>query len=108
MKYLVTNYRKKSSTMLLSEEVKHLVTIRGGQAPFYYQRRPITIREGQVPCYYQRMSSTFVTIRGGQVPLLLLEEVKYLCYYQRSSPLLLSVEVRLIDYTFILFFPIHL
>ena len=73
---------------MLLNEVKSLVTIRGGQVPCYYQRRSstfVTIR-GQVPCYYQRRSSTLllsvevkyivtirgaqylVTIRGGQVP----------------------------------------
>ena len=72
-------YQRRSSTLLLSEEVKYLVTIREGQVPSYYQRRLSTLliseevkylvtKWGQVPCYYQRRSST----------LLLSEEVKYL------------------------------
>ena len=60
----------RSSTLLLSDEVKYLDKIRGGQIHF-------TIRGAQVPCYYQWRSSAqllseelkyLVTISGGQVP----------------------------------------
>ena len=45
-------YQRRSSTLLLSEEVKHLVIIRGGQLLSEEVKYLVTIRGGQVPCYY--------------------------------------------------------
>ena len=92
--------------MLLSE-VKYLVTIRGGQVPCYYQRRSSTLLLSEEANYYQRRSNTLllseevkylVTISGSQVPLLLLEEVKYLCYYQRRSSTFVTIRGQVASY----------
>ena len=57
-------------SLLLSEEVKYLVTIRGGQVPCYYQRRSSTLLLSEEVKYLVTLMAVkyIVTIRRGQVP----------------------------------------